>query len=95
MSHRGGGGVGKGPKKCCVLFEWPLIFKIIYSQFTPGKCPKDPTYSENNLLMIMVNFIYICVSRFLKSGTFDFVGFALSLGNGGASLCCSRSLRVP
>ena len=28
MSHRGevgGGGIRKGPKKCHVLFEWPLI----------------------------------------------------------------------
>jgi hypothetical protein len=23
MSHGGGGGVRKGPKKCHVLFEWP------------------------------------------------------------------------
>ncbi len=25
MSHGGGGGVRKVPKKCHVLFEWPLI----------------------------------------------------------------------
>jgi hypothetical protein len=25
MSHGGGGGVRKVPKKCPVLFEWPLI----------------------------------------------------------------------
>jgi hypothetical protein len=26
MSHTGGGGVRKVPKKCHVLFEWPLIY---------------------------------------------------------------------
>ena len=32
MSHGGGEGVRKGPKKCNVLFEWPLITISIYDE---------------------------------------------------------------
>ncbi len=64
MSH-GGGGVRNAPKKCHVLFEWPLNLKQSKSRFST--CKKRPS-EETTEKQSSQNSIY------WKSGCFHFKG---------------------
>ena len=48
MSRGEGGGVRKVPKKCHVLFEWPLFPFLFYSTFE--NCPEKEIKQSPNLV---------------------------------------------